>query len=237
MRGCEVKVSAERRFRAVLERGDRALGWTIARVPFDPHAVWPEMVRLRICGSVAGPGGVEAFRSSLFPEPEGERRHGFFLLVNRAMQRGAGVVVGDEVTFALRADLEERSAELPEELDALLDEAEGLREWYCGLSEYTRREIGKWIVGVKGDEARLRRAEAMAERMLSTMEAEVELPPLIERAFRARPKARMGWERMTDAQRRSELMAVFYYRTPEAREKRLAKLVEGAEKRAGKSDV
>lgn len=241
---------AERRFRAVLERGDRALGWTIARVPFDPHAVWPGMVRLRVCGSVTGPLGMVEFRSSLFPIPgsakvpgkptltHGEAggedgAPGFFLLVNRGMQRGAGVALGGEAEFLLRADMGDRQAELPEELDALLDEAEGLRAWYAQLSEYTRREIGKWICGVKGDEARLRRAEQMAERLLSTMEAEVELPPLIERAFRARPKARVGWERMTVAQRRAGLMAVFYYQTPEAREKRLGKLVEEAEKRGG----
>ena len=225
-------MSAERRFRVVLERGDRALGWTIARVPFDPRSVWPEMVRLRVCGEVDGPLGKAEFRSSLFPEPEETRQHGYFLLVNRAMKVGAGLSLGDMGEFLLRADLEERPAELPEELDALLDEAEGLRAWYGQLTEYTRREIGKWIGGVKGEEARLRRAEQMAERMLSTIEAEVELPPLIERAFRARPKARVGWERMTAAQRRGELMAVFYYRTPEAREKRVMKLVEGAEKRA-----
>ncbi len=225
-------MDVEQRFRAVLERGDRALGWTIARVPFDPRAVWPEMVRLRVCGSVTGPRSVAEFRSSLFPEPEVERRHGYFLLVNRAMQRDAGVALGDEAAFVLRPDLEKRPAELPEELDALLDEVDGLRAWYGELTEYTRRELGKWICGVKSDGARVRRAEQAAERLLSAMEAEVELPPLMERAFRARPKARSGWQRMTAAQRRSELMAVFYYQTPEAREKRVAKLVEGAEKRS-----
>jgi hypothetical protein len=221
-----------RRFRAVLEKGDRALGWTVVRVPFDPHAVWPTMVRQRVCGTVRGPTGEVSFRTSLFPEPEGGGR--YVVLVNRAMQRESGAVLGAEAAFLLEPDLEERPAELPEELDALLDEAEGLRAWYGELTEYTRREIGKWIGGVKGEEARLRRAEQMAERLLSTMEAEVELPPVVERAFRARPKARVGWERMTAAQRRSELMAVFSYQTPEAREKRVGKLVEGAEKRAGK---
>lgn len=225
------RMGERRRFRAVLVRGDRALGWTIARVPFDPHAAWPQMVRLRVCGEVEGPMGTVAFRTSLFPEASGEG--GFYLLVNRAMQSGAGVGLGDAAAFWLEADLKERAAELPEELDVLLDEAEGLRAWYGALTEYMRREIGKWIGGVKGDEARLRRAEQMAERMLSTMEAEVELPPGIERAFRARPRARVGWERMTAAQRRGELFAVFYYRTVEAREKRVAKLVEAAEKRAG----
>jgi uncharacterized protein YdeI (YjbR/CyaY-like superfamily) len=94
-----------------------------------------------------------------------------------------------------------------------------------------RREIGKWVVGVKSDEARMRRAQQMAERLLATMEGERELPPVIAAAFRARPKARAGWARMTETQRRGELMAVFYYQTPEARQRRVEKLCDAAEKR------
>ena len=225
-----------RRFRAVLERGDRALGWTVARVPFDPRAVWPKMVRLRVRGEIAGPQGGVTLRSSFFPNgsvaPNACGDGGFFVLVNRSMQQGSGSVLGMEAEFRLEPDLQERPAELPEELHALLDEAEGLRGWYESLTEYTRREIGRWIEGVKGDEARLHRAEQMAERMLSTMEAELELPPLFERAFRMRPRAREGWARMTPAQRQGELFAVFYYQNPESREKRLRKLLDAAERRA-----
>jgi uncharacterized protein YdeI (YjbR/CyaY-like superfamily) len=72
----------------------------------------------------------------------------------------------------------------------------------------------------------------LAERLLATMEAEIELPPLIETAFRARPKARAGWEKMTPVQRRDELFGVFYYRTPEARQRRVETLCETAEQRA-----
>ncbi len=63
------------------------------------------------------------------------------------------------------------------------------------------------------------------------MEAERELPPVIEAAFCARPKARAGWARMTAAQRRGELMGVFYYQTVEARLERIQKLCDAAEKR------
>jgi uncharacterized protein YdeI (YjbR/CyaY-like superfamily) len=138
------------------------------------------------------------------------------------------------VEFAVAPDLEPRDAELPEELAALLEDVSetgepGLRAWYSTLSEYWRREIGKWVMGVKSDEARMRRAQQMAERLLATMEGERELPPVIEGAFRARPRARAGWSRMTPAQRRSELMAVFYYQTPEAQSRRVEKLCDAAE--------
>jgi len=212
-------------FRAVLESLGPALGWTIVRVPFVPHEAWKQMLRLRVRGEVNG----FAFRTSLFPVTGGG---GYFLLVNKAVQRGAVIALGDMAEFRLEPDMEARAAELPDELAVLLDGEEGLREWYDDLTEYTRREIGRWVLGVKSDEARMRRAEQMAERLLATMEGETELPPVIAVAFRRRPKAKAGWEKMTPVQRRNGLMAVFYYQTPEAREKRVAKLCDEAEKKA-----
>jgi hypothetical protein len=214
------------KFKAVLEALGDGLGWTIARVPFAPSEVWKQMVRLRVRGEVNG----FAFRTSLFPMTG--RVNEFFLLVNKTMQEGGDVRLGETAEFRLEPDLEERAAELPDELAVLLDEVEGLRGWYDELTEYTRREIGKWIAGVKSDASRIKRSEQMAERLLATMEAEVELPPLIATAFRRRPKAKAGWAKMTPLQRRNELMAVFYYQSPEAREKRLGKLCEMAEKKA-----
>ena len=215
-----------RRFEAMLEAERGGLGWTIARVPFTPSEVWPQQVRLRVRGTVNG----FAFRTSLFPyagEPGA-----FFLLVNKTMQQHAQVREGQRAVFELDADLDPRPAELPEQLDALLDEAEGLREFYNGLSEATRREAGKWVQGVKSDDARMRRAQQLAERLLNTMEAEVELPPLIARAFRQRPRAQAGWAKLTQHQRRSELLGVFYYQSPEAKQKRLDKLCDLAESKA-----
>lgn len=85
--------------------------------------------------------------------------------------------MGEVAGFQLEPDLKERSAELPDELAVLLEEVSGLRAWYDGLGEYTRREIGKWVCGVRSDAAKMRRAEQMAERLAATMEAETELPP------------------------------------------------------------
>jgi hypothetical protein len=66
----------------------------------------------------------------------------------------------------------------------------------------------------------------MAERMLLAMEGEKQLPPILDVAFRRSPKARKGWELMTVVQRRGHLLGVFYYQSPEAREKRAGKVVE-----------
>jgi hypothetical protein len=215
-------------FKARLEQLGQTLGWTIARVPFAPAEAWSEMIRLRVRGTVNG----FAFRTSLFPDSRaGDGAGDFFLLVNKAMLRGGDVRLGDIAEFTLEPDMEARDAELPDELAVLLDEEKGLRDWYDELSEYTRREIGKWVLGVKSDASKMKRAEQVAERLLGAMEGEKELPPIIAAAFRRRPKAKAGWEKMTVTQRRNELMAVFYYQSIEARQKRVDKLCEAAEKR------
>jgi hypothetical protein len=211
------------RFKAVLEKGDRALGWTIVRVPFDPAKVWKKRVRLRVKGEVNG----FAFRTSLFSITAG----GYFLLVNQKMQKGGDVRAGEMAEFALEPDLAPRPAEMPDELAVLLDEEPGLREWYDELTEYMRRTICAMVNEAKTEETRLRRAEQWAERLMATMEGEKELPPVVAAAFRRRPKAKAGWAKLTAAQRKHELLAVFYYQTPDAREKRVGKLCDLAEKK------
>jgi uncharacterized protein YdeI (YjbR/CyaY-like superfamily) len=62
--------------------------------------------------------------------------------------------------------------------------------------------------------------------MLLAMEGEKILPPIFEVAFRRNPAARTGWDHMTPVQRRGHLLGVFYYQSPEAREKRAGKVVE-----------
>jgi uncharacterized protein YdeI (YjbR/CyaY-like superfamily) len=147
------------------------------------------------------------------------------------MQAEAHVSPGHVASFTLEPDFDPRPADLPEELDVLLDEADGLRDWYDALSENTRRQIGTYINGAKSGAARTKRAEQIAERSLFAMEAEVELPPAIARAFKSRPKAATGWAKMTPTQRRMELFAVAAYKSPESVTKRIGKLCDLAEKR------
>lgn len=130
------------------------------------------------------------------------------------------------VDLTIAPDLEERSPAMPPELAKLLKSEKTLAKWFAGLSESTRWEIAKWIEGVKSTEARQRRAEQMAERLMLTMESEKVLPPILEVAFHNAPAARKGWDAMTPTQRRGQLMAIFYYQSPEARQKRVNKVVE-----------
>jgi uncharacterized protein YdeI (YjbR/CyaY-like superfamily) len=216
-----------KRFRAVIEPLSGGLGWIVARLPFDVDRTWKKMVRLRVKVEVGG----EEFRTSLFPDAH---KGGHFVLVNKKMQKAAGAKVGAMVDFTITPDLDERTPPVLPELAKLLKTEKKLAKWYEGLSEPIRWEIAKWIDGVKSAEARQRRAEQIAERLMLTMEGENELPPVLEVAFRRVPAARKGWDAMTKAVRRRNLMAIFYYQSPEAREKRVRKVVEDCLRVAGK---
>jgi uncharacterized protein YdeI (YjbR/CyaY-like superfamily) len=224
-----VAKQATQSFDAVLERKPGRLGWTIVRIPFDVAKVWGVRGQLRVKGDING----FEFRTSLFPDGKG----GHALLVNKKMQRGAGVVAGAKAHFRLEPDTAERVVQVPAELAKVLAESKRLQKYYESFNHSMRRWMADQVAGGKGAATRVRKAELIAEQLMEAMEAERELPPLIERALAQNPEARRGWERMTPTMRRGQLMAIFYYRNPDSRARRLAKVVEAAaeyaEKRSG----
>jgi len=218
--------SVAKSFKATLERMQSNLGWVIIRIPFDVSKVWGVRRQLRVKGEING----FAFRTSLFPTGKGYH----YLLVNKRMQAGAKTGPGMAALFRLEPDTEERKAILPAELKRALSQDRSLRRWFDNLSYSIRRWIAVWVSQPKSAEARVRRAEQIAEQLLTTMEAERELPPVLKAAFARDPRAFEGWQRMSPSHRRHNLLGIFYYRSPEARDRRIAKMLEEAAGRAGK---
>ena len=213
-------MSTQKKFRGVLQPDNTALKWVIVRVPFDPAKAWPRRNRLRVKGTING----FPFRTSLF----GSALDGHILLVNKQMQKGAKVAVGGMADIVLEPDMEERVATIPAELEKFLKQDRALKKWFDELSYSMRKYMQDAITVCKSPEARIRRAEQTAERMLLAMEGERELPPILQVAFRRQPKALAGWQSMTPIQRRGHLLGVFYYQSPEARQKRAEKAVAEA---------
>jgi uncharacterized protein YdeI (YjbR/CyaY-like superfamily) len=211
---------AARRFEARLERLRSGLNWIIVRMPFDAGKVWGMRGQIKVKGEING----FAFRTSLFPTREGSH----FLLVNKRMQKEARAVEGSVARFQIELDSEERTVTIPDELKRILSEDRALRHWYGELNYSARNDIAKWITEPKSGEARIRRAEQIAERLLAVMEAERELPPILQVAFARHPRAREGWDRMSVSRRRRHLFGIFYYRTPEARARRIDKMLDDA---------
>jgi len=224
------KASKPRSFSAPLERLRSGLGWIIVRVPLDVAGAWGTRGRLKVKGEING----FAFRTSLFPTREGQH----FMLVNKRMQKQGRAYEGTIARFRLEPDTEERTVTIPPELKRVLSEESALLRWFQELNYSTQKWITDWVGDVKSADARSRRSEQVAEQLMSTMEAERELPPMIQIAFARNPRAREGWEQMSAIRRRGHLLAIFYYRNPESRAKRLEKTIEEAaalaEKKANK---
>jgi uncharacterized protein YdeI (YjbR/CyaY-like superfamily) len=213
-------------FKATLERMASNLGWVIIRIPLDVPKVWGVRGMLKVKGEING----FAFRTSLFPTGKGYH----YLLVNKRMQAGANASAGDTAAFFIEPDTAERVITVPAELQRILNGDRSFRRWFDQFNYSTRKWITDWVTQVKSPEARLRRAEQVAEQLLSTMEAERELPPILKLAFARDPRAFAGWQRMSPTHRRAHLLAIFYYRNPASRDRRIAKMLEDALARAEK---
>jgi uncharacterized protein YdeI (YjbR/CyaY-like superfamily) len=211
---------AAKRFEARLERLRSRLNWIIVRIPFDAARAWGLRGQIKVKGEING----FAFRTSLFPTREGWH----FLLINKRMQKGARAVEGSVARFQMELDSKQRIVTIPDEVKSILSEDRSLRRWYDGLNYSTRSDIAKWTTEPKSAEARVRRAEQIAERLLAVMEAERELPPILQVAFARHPRAHEGWDRMSVSRRRGHLFGIFYYRTPDARARRIDKMLDDA---------
>lgn len=209
-------------FRARLELVRDYMNWTVVRVPFDAAKTWPEMNRRRVKGTLDG----ISFRTSLLRIAKGDSD---CIVVYKKMQREARVKPGDEVKVILEPDFEQREVILPEEFARILKGERELRKWFeKSLSQSDRSWIGHFIGQAKAAETRERRAEQMAERLMLTMEGELETPPILRMAFQRHPLAEQGWKAMTAVQRRRQLLGIFYSRTPESQEKRVDRMIEEA---------
>jgi uncharacterized protein YdeI (YjbR/CyaY-like superfamily) len=207
-------------FKATLEPIPSRLGWVIIRIPFNVSKVWGTRAKVRVKGEMNG----FAFRAPVFPTSKGYH----CMLIKKSMQAGANAAVGDTAQFRLEPDTAKRVATVPAELQRILNEDRSFRRWFDQLSFSMRRWICYWITQVKSPEARVRRAEQVAEQLMATMEAELDLPPILKLAFARDPRAYQGWQSMTLLQRRQHLLGIFYCRTPESRDHRIAKMLEEA---------
>jgi uncharacterized protein YdeI (YjbR/CyaY-like superfamily) len=208
------------RFEARLERLRSRLNWIVVYIGFDATLVWGLRGQIKVRGEING----FAFRTSLFPTREG--RH--FLLINKTMQKGARAAEGNLARFLVEVDREKRTVVPPGELSRILRQDRSLLRWYDELNHSTRNYIAKWIAEPKSSEVSMRRAEQIAERLLAVMDAERELPPILQVAFARNPQARQGWDAMSPSRKRAHLFGIFYYRSPDAQAVRIDKMLDDA---------
>jgi uncharacterized protein YdeI (YjbR/CyaY-like superfamily) len=204
-------------FSARLRRSGNSLNWVIIEIPFDAARIWGVRGQLRVKGDING----FAFRSSLFPSGDG--RH--YMIVNKQMHQGGKVSAGMEARFRMEPDTEKRIVPVVPEIDRVLRQSKRLQKFYQSLTPSARNEIARYVSGAKQQSTRLRRADQLAVRLMETMEAEIELPPMIRQIMARNPLAERGWAKMPRSHRRMHLLGIFYYRNLDSRLRRIEKAV------------
>jgi len=213
-------------FRAVVESGairqdcSGERYWTAVRVPFDPAEAWPGLKEMRVRGTING----FAFRTTLFRTKAAD----CVLLVNRIMQKRGKATARNTAEIVLEPDMEDSSAAPPVELAKLLRQDRTVKKWFESLNHSMRRYICDEVAGAKSAETRQRRAERWAECLMLVMEAELELPPILQTVFRRQPRGLEAWQALTRIQRRNHLLAIFRAQGPEARLRRAEWAIDAA---------
>jgi len=209
---------ARHSFKASLESAGNSLHWTIIRMPEKVSQALGTRGQVRVKGALNG----FAFQSTLFPDGKGHH----MLVVNKTMQKGAGVAAGNSARLEIEADKAERPIETPPELIKALRQDKSVQRYYDGLSSSIRRDISRWVLQAKQPETRFRRAEEMAERLMQVRDGEREPPPILRAAFARDPRAREGWDLLPLSHKRAHLHSIFYCKTPESQARRVEKAVE-----------
>ncbi len=160
-------------FKATLERIPSRFNWVLIRIPFDVTKVWGTPAKVRVKGEING----FPLRAWVFPSSKGYQ----CMLIKKSLQTGANASVGDTAHFRLVPDTAKPVATIPPELQRILNEDRSFRRWFDQLSFSMRKWFCHEITNVKNPASRLRRAERAAELLLSTMEAELDLPPIFDR--------------------------------------------------------
>ena len=211
--------SKAKSFQAALEHSGNSLNWIIARVPFDVFKQWGTRGHLRVQGEING----SQFRTTLFPTGKGEH----FFIVNKKMQSAGKVAPGLTAKFRIEPDTTKRKPVAPpQELLEEIGQSKRLLKIYESFNPSFRKYMVDWVASGKQESTRRRRAQLLAERLMETLEAERELPPMMQLAFRQNSRAEEAWRRLSPSHRRRHLFSIFYYRQPEARARRLAKAIE-----------
>lgn len=138
-------------------------------VPFSVEEAFGTRARVAIRGTING----FPFRSSLMPRGEGV----FYLAINKEMQAGAKVGVGDTVSVVMEPDTVPRTVTVPTYIKKALQAAPVQEKIFSALSYSHKKEYVDWIAQAKQPETRARRIEKMLRVLAQKKTARTEGRP------------------------------------------------------------
>ena len=89
----------------------------------------------------------------------------FMVPLNQEHREAAGVQAGDEIEVTVELDLEPRTVEVPEDLQAALSEKAGALEAFEALAYSKRKEFVRQVNEAKAQETRTRRITGIVDKL------------------------------------------------------------------------
>jgi uncharacterized protein YdeI (YjbR/CyaY-like superfamily) len=205
------------RFRAELEAAGGDGRWRIVFVPFKVEEAFGTRGMVKVTGTVNG----FAFRSSLFPNGKGEH----FLMINKAMQRGAKVsAAGELVEIELAADRPRPIVVPPVLKKALAQNPDGDRCFQALADSWKRAHIAR-VLGSKNKDVQARRAIVVANKLAELGRGLKQPPPIITKALAESPVAKERFAKLAPSHRREFIAYILDGASEETRKRRAQKMV------------
>jgi hypothetical protein len=143
-----------RKFNAVIQNAGG--GGAFVNVPFDVEKIYGKK-RVKIKATFEG----VPYRGSLVRM--GSPCH--MLPILKEIRAKIGRDFGDEIAVTIEEDLEERTVEIPADVEKALKRNKAARARYEALSYTHRREYIRWITDAKREETRNARIAKMIEKL------------------------------------------------------------------------
>ncbi len=138
-------------FEAVLVRPEGVGTWTFLNIPLEISTTFGSKGQVRIKGTING----YPYRSSALPMGDGSH----YLVVGKDIRQHIAAVQGNKVKVTMELDMEERHADVPEELKRALSDQPQAAAAFEKMTYSHQKEWINWIMSAKQAETRLRRVE------------------------------------------------------------------------------
>jgi len=135
--------------------------YTCLVVPGDVAAAFGPGYRIPVVGTING----FPVRTSVFATRDGDR----MMIVNKDMQRGCKVGLGDEVTVELAIDDSRRTLPTPPDLARALARNKAAKSAFEKMAYSHQKRYVDWIDDAKRPETRARRIEQTVEKVLAAL--------------------------------------------------------------------
>jgi hypothetical protein len=146
-------------FTAKLENSADGMDTAFITIPFSVEQTYGTKGQVKVKASFDG----HPYRGVI--ANMGTGRH--ILGVRKDIRAAIGKQVGDTVVVELQKDTEERTIEIPEDLQRELAKSKKAREFFETLSFTNRKEYAVWVSSAKRDETRKKRLEESIKKLLA----------------------------------------------------------------------